>query len=367
MSGRHGRPVGRTWSGGGGGAWTRRLGGRGHAVNRLGGGGGGGGWGGGGGRRGLGGTALGGRTITREGGGRCTTTASTVGRSARRLGGALAGSPAAPEAAGGRRPAGWPGRGGAADGTACTGLADPSRGCGTGGWVRRGGRSTDSTSSSLVVSIAARDVAASDATASPMTSEALRRVDKRADPPRRWWTGGGHAVAGKYDRMPPGSSIGSAPADLEREGGQRRTRAARAATLTRSPTAMLASTRPLGGAGTAGRPPPPAGRGRASAARVPGREAAPSASSSSGTSSSIGIMSVPAYRGDRRPRGVRVARPAWFCKPVLPVRPRPRSRRGRRHLPRPPRQPAPPRAARRGARPGRRVRRRRARLPGGGG
>jgi hypothetical protein len=57
---------------------------------------------------------------------------------------------------------------------------------GAGGSGRRGtGGVNDSTSSSLLATIAASDVAASDTTARATTTDALRRDDTRVDPLRR--------------------------------------------------------------------------------------------------------------------------------------------------------------------------------------
>jgi hypothetical protein len=56
--------------------------------------------------------------------------------------------------------------------------------CSATGWAN------DSTSSSLVATMAASDVAASEATPRATTTEALRRDDTRGDPLRRRWTGG---------------------------------------------------------------------------------------------------------------------------------------------------------------------------------
>jgi hypothetical protein len=67
--------------------------------------------------------------------------------------------------------------------------------CSATGWAN------DSTSSSLVATIAASEVAASDATPRATTTEALRRDDTRDDPLRRRWTGGRrgkHRHAGRY-------------------------------------------------------------------------------------------------------------------------------------------------------------------------
>jgi hypothetical protein len=69
---------------------------------------------------------------------------------------------------------------------------------GTGGSSRRGtGGVNDSTSSSLLATIAASDVAASDATARATTTDALRRGDTRVDPLRRRWVGDGPASIGR--------------------------------------------------------------------------------------------------------------------------------------------------------------------------
>jgi hypothetical protein len=108
----------------------------------------------------------------------------------------------APARRGGRGTAAWPRPGLGSREPPVGGFARPRPGGST--WMTPGtprsgtggssgsatGWANDSTRSSLVATIAASDVAASDATPRATTTEALRRDDTRGDPLRRRWTGG---------------------------------------------------------------------------------------------------------------------------------------------------------------------------------